>query len=232
MMMINKSDRQKVVEMSCCEACSYIWKISNPCCNVPLQFVVRDEFCNSILDALSSASILKKDSKNEVMNNGFVERVVKHRSNRFDMLTKQSNWTASLINDFKDSYKKSNVTSILHDYNRKIDRKFSTLIPNELIPFLSAFCSEVNRNPCNVKRTLNILQVIFEVVKVKNIDEDDVAVAAKDDAWPELSKKLVVWILLCAAYPHRISVIAQVVLDFDQQRRSFIRLCWSKSSTT
>ena len=27
--------------MSCCEACSYIWKISNPCCNVPLQFAVR-----------------------------------------------------------------------------------------------------------------------------------------------------------------------------------------------
>jgi hypothetical protein len=123
------------------------------------------------------------------------------------------------VYDFKGSYNKSNVTSILHDYNRKIDTKFSTLIPTELIPFLNAFCSEVNRNPRNVKRTLNILQVIFEVVKVKNIDEDDVAVVAKDEAWPELSKKLVVWILLCAAYPYRISFIAQVVLDFDQRRR-------------
>ena len=66
---------------------------------------------------------------------------------------------------------------------------------------------------------MNILQVIFEVVKVKNVDEDDLTVVADDHAWPELSKKLVVWILLCAAYPYRISFIAQVMLYFDQQRR-------------
>jgi hypothetical protein len=178
-----------------------------------IKEVVAEEFCNSILYVLSCSSIVKKKSKDEVMKNGIVERVVKNQ------LKKQSNWTAALINDFKGSIKKSNVTSILRDYNRKIEKKFSALIPTELIPILNAFCSEFNRNPRNIKRTLNILQVIFELVKVKNIDEDDLVVVANNDAWPELSKQLVVWIFLCAAYPYRISFIAQVVLDFDQQRR-------------
>ena len=53
-----------------------------------MKEVVAEEFCNSILDALSSSSIVKMKSEDKVMNNGFVERVVKHRSNRFDMLTK------------------------------------------------------------------------------------------------------------------------------------------------
>jgi hypothetical protein len=43
-LMINKSDQRKVVEMSCYEACSYRWKILNPCCDVPLQIVVRAFF--------------------------------------------------------------------------------------------------------------------------------------------------------------------------------------------
>ena len=72
--------------------------------------VVAEEFCNSILDALSSTSIVKRKSEDEVMNNGIVDRIVKKQSSRSDILTKQSNWTAAIINDFKGSYKKSNVT--------------------------------------------------------------------------------------------------------------------------
>ena len=56
-------------------------------------------------------------------------------------------------------------------------------------------------------------------MKLKNVDGDDTAIVAEDDAWPKLSKKLVVWILLCAAYPYRISFIVHLVQDFDQQRR-------------
>jgi hypothetical protein len=61
-----------------------------------MKEVVAEEFCNSILDALSSASIVKKKSEDEVMINGIIERVIKTQSSRNDMLKKQSNWTTTI----------------------------------------------------------------------------------------------------------------------------------------
>jgi hypothetical protein len=53
-LVMNKSDPEKVVQMSCYEACSYRWKITNPCCDIPLQFVVR-----ALLEYYMLATIFK-----------------------------------------------------------------------------------------------------------------------------------------------------------------------------
>lgn len=112
--------------------------------------VVADDFCHSILDALSNIEIVRVDAdEKDVINNKIIDKSNTKMRNIDRIFDLKHHWTNGLIERYKyiDVHNRKNlITSILYDYNRNMER-FSTLIPTEFIPFLNSFCSEVNRNP-------------------------------------------------------------------------------------
>ena len=85
--------------------------------------------------------------------------------------------------------------------------------------------TEVMFNPRNLKRIVNLLQLMNEIGKIRPIDEND-PLSPKLDKWGFgqgyhwriFCEKTVVWIFLCQNYLFRMTLFLQILLDFDQKR--------------
>jgi len=77
---------------------------------------------------------------------------------------------------------------------------------------------KIDCNPRSLKRILNVLQVISEVVKVMQVNNGmsfDFVVVHK--LWPQLSRKIAVWVFLCEAFPYRMSFLVRRLQDFNKK---------------
>ena len=68
-----------------------------------------------------------------------------------------------------------------------------------------------------MKRVINLLQIIFVLGNIKP-REGPIAFSKDKDKWSSFLKKSVSWIVLCQNFPYRMSLLVQVLLDFDQKQ--------------
>ena len=71
-----------------------------------------------------------------------------------------------------------------------------------------------------MKRIVNLLQIIFVLGKIRPHDDllsfAPIAFSQKEE-WNRFLNKCVLWIVLCQYFPYRVSLLVQILLDFDQK---------------
>jgi hypothetical protein len=87
---------------------------------------------------------------------------------------------------------------------------------------LASVVGVVECNPRGMKRIVNLLQIISVLGTI--LPHDDhwssaaIAFSEKKKDWNFFLKKCVLWIVLCQNFPYRVSLLVQVLLDFDQKK--------------
>jgi hypothetical protein len=83
---------------------------------------------------------------------------------------------------------------------------------------VTSLSGKIDCNPRSLKRILNVLQVISEVVKVMHVNDDmPIDLVVDHELWPQLSRKIAVWVFLCEAFPYRMSFLVRRLQDFSQK---------------
>ena len=94
------------------------------------------------------------------------------------------------------------------------------LFTEEMRTALNLLLAKVTCNPRGVKRIANVLQIIVSLGRIKPRDKYvsflPIAQAEEKD-WNKFIEKCVHWIFLCENFPFRMSVLAQILLDFEQK---------------
>ena len=80
----------------------------------------------------------------------------------------------------------------------------------------------VECNPRGMKRIVNLLQIISVLGTIRPHDDllSFTPIAfSQEKEWRLFLNKCVLWIVLCQYFPYRVSLLVQVLLDFDQKIR-------------
>ena len=87
---------------------------------------------------------------------------------------------------------------------------------------LASVVGLVECNPRGMKRIVNLLQIISVLGKIRPHDDHwssaAIAFSEKKEDWKIFLNKCVLWIVLCQNFPYRVSLLVQVLLDFDQKK--------------
>ena len=93
-----------------------------------------------------------------------------------------------------------------------------------MIEMIVSLSSTVEFNPRNLKRTINLLQLLSEIGKIRPIDESDPKSPTLDKwgfgqglHWRVFCEKSVLWIFLCQNFLFRMTLFLQILLDFEQK---------------
>ena len=96
------------------------------------------------------------------------------------------------------------------------------LLPSFITQVLCEIVRSKTDNPRGMKRVVNLLQIIACIGKLKRRDNylSDLPIANshEKEEGHRFLKKCVLWIFLCQCFPFRMSVLVQVILDFDQKK--------------
>ena len=94
------------------------------------------------------------------------------------------------------------------------------VLPEGMTAVLSSAVKLVECNPRGMKRILNLLQIIFVLGRIRPHDDllslTAIAISQKKE-WNRFLNKCVLWIVLCQYFPYRVSLLVQILLDFDQK---------------
>ena len=95
------------------------------------------------------------------------------------------------------------------------------VLPEDMTTVLSSAVTLVECNPRGMKRIVNLLQIIFVLGKIRPHDDllsfAPIAFSQKEGKWNRFLNKCVLWIVLCQYFPYRVSLLVQILLDFDQK---------------
>eukprot|EP01036_Dinobryon_divergens_P025794 gene25794-34378_t len=95
-------------------------------------------------------------------------------------------------------------------------------LPDEMSAELASLVGLVECNPRGMKRIVNLLQIIFVLGTVRPYDDQlstvPIAFSKEKDKWERFLKKTVLWIVLCQSFPYRMSLLVQLLMDFDQKQ--------------
>lgn len=81
-------------------------------------------------------------------------------------------------------------------------------LPGHIRALLSSLSDFIDKNPRKIKRIINMVLLIFEVGKRKAIKVGETnRIMIGLDSWKILSRKLVLWVVLCEVYPYRMSML-------------------------
>ena len=97
------------------------------------------------------------------------------------------------------------------------------LFPDSITDALAELLVIVSCNPRGMKRMVNLLHIIVVIGrnKPRNKYSDSLAIALSGESrqWDDFLMKCVHWLFLCQNFPFRMSVLLQVLLDFEQKRQ-------------
>ena len=95
------------------------------------------------------------------------------------------------------------------------------VLPEGMTAVLSSTVKLVECNPRGMKRILNLLQIISVLGRIRPHDDllsfAPIAFSQKEGKWNHFLNKCVLWIVLCQYFPYRVSLLVQMLLDFDQK---------------
>ena len=94
----------------------------------------------------------------------------------------------------------------------------NTVLPENICLVLNEVVKLVNCNPRDMKRVINLLQIIFVLGNIKPRGGPIAFSKDKGPMWSSFLEKCVLWIVLCQNFPYRMSLLVQVLLDFDQKQ--------------
>ena len=94
----------------------------------------------------------------------------------------------------------------------------NTVLPENICLVLNEVVKLVNCNPRDMKRVINLLQIIFVLGNIKPRGGPIAFSKDKGLEWSSFLEKCVLWIVLCQNFPYRMSLLVQVLLDFDQKQ--------------
>lgn len=81
-------------------------------------------------------------------------------------------------------------------------------LPGHIRALLSSLSDFIDKNPRKIKRIINMVLLVFEVGKRKTIKIGETnRIMIGLDSWKILSRKLVLWVVLCEVYPYRMSML-------------------------
>ena len=92
-----------------------------------------------------------------------------------------------------------------------------SVLPDNICQVLDKVVKLVHCNPRDMKRVINLLQIVFVLGNIKPRD-CPIAFSKDKDKWSSFLEKSVLWIILCQNFPYRMSLLVQVLLDFDQKQ--------------
>lgn len=174
-----------------------------------------EDFLHSMLDALSETSLFFHDKKStHQIESVDVSQVNKLDGSSFEKyVIKGDEWANKFLDTIpgkalKDKCKKE--LSKLKDKKSRYENQ--SLISTDMRNLVTSLSVMINCNPRSLKRILNVLQVISEVVKVMQRSPHDLVVDEKQ--WPVFSRKIAVWIFLCEVFPFRISFLVHRLRDY------------------
>ena len=85
--------------------------------------------------------------------------------------------------------------------------------------------SRVEFNPRGQKRLINLLQLVAEIGKIRPVDDDNPMSSTLVHwhiggrrPWRAFCEKAVLWLFLCQNFLFRMSLLLQILLDFEQKR--------------
>ena len=99
------------------------------------------------------------------------------------------------------------------------ERDANNVLPENICKVLNGVVKLVDCNPRDMKRVINLLQIIFVLGNIKPRGGPIAFSKDKGSMWKSFLKKCVLWIVLCQNFPYRMSLLVQVLLDFDQKQR-------------
>ena len=95
------------------------------------------------------------------------------------------------------------------------------VLPEGMTAVLSSAVKLVECNPRGMKRIVNLLQIIFVLGRIRPHDDllsfAPIAFSQEKEEWDRFLNKCVLWIVLCQYFPYRVSLLVQILLDFDQK---------------
>ena len=180
-----------------------------------------EDFRHSLLDVLSKSSVilcidssiytpLEEDpSAFNVEGSSLTKKVIQQ----------QPDWEKVLVTSSNDKKLQSKFKRSLSNFKRKKGRyNNQQLISLGMRDLVTSLSGKIDCNPRSLKRILNVLQVISEVVKVMHVNDDmPIDLVVDHELWPQLSRKIAVWVFLCEAFPYRMSFLVQRLQDFNQK---------------
>ena len=97
------------------------------------------------------------------------------------------------------------------------------VLPEDMTAVLSSAVKLVECNPRGMKRIINLLQIISVLGTIRPHDDllsfTPIAFSQEKEEWNRFLNKCVLWIVLCQYFPYRVSLLVQLLLDFDQKIR-------------
>ena len=94
------------------------------------------------------------------------------------------------------------------------------VLPEDMTAVLSSAVKLVECNPRGMKRIVNLLQIISVLGRIRPHDDllsfTPIAISQEKE-WKLFLNKCVLWIVLCQYFPYRVSLLVQILLDFDQK---------------
>lgn len=179
-----------------------------------------EDFRHSLLDVLSESSvILSIDSSlnTPVESPSTVSEEAFSLTNK--IIQQQPEWEKVMLRSSKDINWQSKFKKSLSEFKQK-KRRYNNqqLISLGMRDLVTSLSGKIDCNPRSLKRILNMLQVISEVVKVMHVYDDmSIDLVVDHELWPQLSCKVAVWVFLCEVFPYRMSFLVCRLQDFKQK---------------
>lgn len=186
--------------------------------------VTNDKIIESAANELLGKDVYEsiKNEKNQEKENELMENMLFHLLETFDSVSIERIEKIQTVdchtseNDDSRIFRGSSSTNIVFStkliceaqnklQNLKTD-DFS--LPGHIRALLSSLSDFIDKNPRKIKRIINMVLLIFEVGKRKAIKVGETnRIMFGLDSWKILSRKLVLWVVLCEFYPYRMSML-------------------------
>eukprot|EP01036_Dinobryon_divergens_P029330 gene29330-38409_t len=131
-------------------------------------------------------------------------------------------WGTIKDEKLKDSYIDAHHAQVISipDKHKSVqfgDMDSKSVLPDNICQVLDEVVKLVNCNPRDMKRVINLLQIVFVLGNIKPRD-CPIAFSKDKERWNSFLEKSVLWIVLCQNFPYRMSLLVQLLLDFDQKQ--------------
>jgi hypothetical protein len=187
-----------------------------------------EDFRHSLLDVLSESSVILCNDSSIDTSLEDPSTVIVEGSSVINLegsllmkkvIQQQPDWEKVLVTSLNDKELQSKFKKTLSEFKQKKGKyKNQQLISLGMRDLVTSLSGKIECNPRSLKRILNVLQVISEVVKVMHVNDDmPVDLVVDHELWPQLSRKIAVWVFLCEAFPYRMSFLVQRLQDLNQK---------------